>query len=429
MLRKIWLVPFRKNFLTGFSVLALVIVLGSCGLGPQAQEKKSTAIKDEKAFFPIGLIDIDVDDTRDFPEIAAAGFNVVQSYRFEGIPPWGWTDTQAIKYLDAARKAGLKVEVGIPQEAVQNPDVADEQDIALIRQRVRAVKDHPAVWGYMLYDEPEHIGGSGRTVPVVNPINFNNAYNAIKQLDPIHPVLVSANAEIDDTYPYLGVDTMMLQALMLPPGSYPYPWDKLENLREAHRSSLGTLVSKHKPFVLTVQAYNLANDPIMWPGILKDNPEAVGRYPTREEMRFIAYRFIILGAKGLFFASYKFYDDGKPLEDISRKGNPKQWKAVSSVAAELQSLTAILSAPRSEVQVITSPADIGVEFLLKSYQGRLYFIAVNTKEEEKLATFSFSEPLSTVKVLNESRRILPKGNSFSDNFAGYGVHVYEIEKR
>jgi hypothetical protein len=420
MLRKIW-----------FSVLVLVgiVVIGIVGLGLQSQEKKSTAIKEEKDFFPIGLVD--VDNPKDFPEIAAAGFNVVQSYRFEGIPPWGWTDTEAIKYLDAAQKAGLKVQVGIPQEAVQNPDVADEQDLAVIQQRARAVKDHPALWGYQLYDEPENPGWRKFAI---HPTNFNNAYHAIKQLDTVHPILTSAAGAIDDTYPYLGVDIMMLQYLMLPPGSYPAPWDKLENLREAHRSSFETLVSKHKPFVFTVQAYNLANDPTMWPGILKYNPEAVGRYPTREEMRFIAYSGIIRGAKGIFFVSYKFYDDdGKPLEDISREGNPKQWKAVSSVSAELKAMTPILLAPTQEVKKagVTIPRKSPVEMMIKQHQGKTYLLTVNPSEDPvrlpiRLALDRFPNPKITLLPERQRIPVQRESGSFNAQWSPYDVRIFEI---
>jgi len=91
-------------------------------------------------------------------------------------------------------------------------------------------------------------------------------------------------------------------------------------------------------------------------------------------------------------------------------------------------LTPILLAPQSQVQVTASPDNAEVEFLLKDYQETLYLIAVNSKDERKTITFSFLESPTAVKVLNESRTIFPQGNSFTDDFAGYGVHVYEIQR-
>lgn len=202
----------------------LMVLFGIWSLGWNASIVSGA--QDSSQFFPIGLYC--VDDPSDFQEIAAAGFNLVQSYRFEGIPPWGKTDVEATAYLNAAQKAGLRVLVGMPQEAVQVPGAGDKQDLAFIQQRVRAIKDHPALWAYMMYDEPESTG-YGRDEPV-RPTNFNKAYTAIKQVDTVHSILTTPNGAIDGTYPYLGVDIMMLQYSMLPPGIYDYPWDSLEHL-------------------------------------------------------------------------------------------------------------------------------------------------------------------------------------------------------
>lgn len=67
-------------------IIAIVITVGIgafwvCG-EPSDQTSNETTVpalapnQDSRQFFPIGLVD--VDDPRDFPEIAAAGFNVVQ---------------------------------------------------------------------------------------------------------------------------------------------------------------------------------------------------------------------------------------------------------------------------------------------------------------------------------------------------------------
>ncbi|GEM_PF-6140956 len=418
MNKKILFVVSMKNIL--IILFGIWSFLGDVSIASGAQNSPP--------FFPIGLYS--VDDTSDFPEIASTGFNLIQSYKFEGIPPWGKTDQQAKDYFDAAQKTGLRVLAGMAQEAVQDQNVHDKQDLAFIQQRVRVLKNHPALWGYMLFDEPESLGYK-REAPV-RPANFNKVYHTIKKLDtvhPVHPVLTTPNANIDNTYPYLGVDIILLQYSMLPPGSYPAPWDTLENLGEAHRSSFETLASKGTPFLFSVPCYNLANDPEMWPGILEYNPKAVGRYPTREEMRFIAYSGIIRGAKGIVFICYKSLDgDGKIIEDISRKANPKQWQAVSSVSKELQTMTPILLAPQSSVRITVTPTNADTQFLLKEYQEKLYLLALNSKEQKKTVKFTFSKPITDVKAYNETRTIVTQGNSFTDNFDGYGVHVYEIRR-
>jgi hypothetical protein len=222
---------------------------------------------------------------------------------------------------------------------------------------------------------------------------------------------------------------------VIPPGSYQYPWDKLENFREAHRSSFETLASKRKPFVLKVQAYNLANDPDMWPGILAYNPEAVGRYPTREEMRFIAYSGIIQGAKGILFSSYKTFDDGgTPLEDISSKKNPSQWQAVLSVASELKSISPILLAPTQDPQStgISIAGGSLVEMMVKEYSGKTYLFTVNPSGDSVVIRFVLDQdkfPNPTVKLLPERKNIPLQDGLLVDTWEAYDVRIYEITSK
>ncbi|HET8680145.1 MAG TPA: hypothetical protein VFM39_08485 [bacterium] len=58
---------------------------------------------------PIGMYCVDNPD--DFREIARGKFNLVHTYRHEGIDTA--TDNDARAYLDAARTLGLKVLMGI----------------------------------------------------------------------------------------------------------------------------------------------------------------------------------------------------------------------------------------------------------------------------------------------------------------------------
>ncbi|MBI3292164.1 MAG: hypothetical protein HYZ73_05070 [Elusimicrobia bacterium] len=367
--------------------------------------------------------------TEEFPEIAAAGFNLIQSYHFEGVHTA--TDEDAKAYLDAAQRAGLRVQLGIQQEAVQDPQDPQKQDLAIIEQRVRTLKGHPALFGWHLYDEPEN-PAYGRGQPV-NVDHFLRAYQTIKRLDTSHPVVGLPAAAIDDQYEYLnGADWLMLQYSMLPEGIYDHPWASLEQLREAHQSSFSTLASKGMPFLWVFQAYNLANDPDMWPDVKKRVPNAVGRYPTREEMRFMAYSGILQGAKGVIFNCYRTEDgNGKSLEDISRENNPSQWEAVSSVSKELKEMAPILLAPTQERRSagVTLTGGGSVEMLIKQHQGKTYLLTVNTlkrpvQRQIRLARDRFPNP--TVTLLPQRQRISFDRGSLDAQWSPYEVRVYEI---
>src|SRR5262245_45060076 len=70
-------------------------------------------------FFPIGLYC--VEDPCDFPDIASAGFNLIQPWRFEGgyDERYPSTPQDALDYLDRAQEAGLMVLMSLPLYADQ----------------------------------------------------------------------------------------------------------------------------------------------------------------------------------------------------------------------------------------------------------------------------------------------------------------------
>lgn len=408
-----------------FLTVVICVVFGCKNL--EAQDRK----RDAPQFFPIGLYSVNSpspysnDVTEEFPEIAAAGFNVIQSYQFEGDSD-GPANTieDARAYLDAAYKSGLKVLMGIPQECVI------KGNLAYIRERVLALKDHPAIFGWQLYDEPDVPGydlHGEKQAPPLPPRNLIDAYETIKQIDPTKLVSIASFLEIDEKYPYLnGFDIFLGDYMNIPIES---PAACIEPYVSA---AVRVLTPKDKSVMPTIQVYNVAKDALITSsGKTEDGREIMsqGRYPTHAEIRFMAYYAILRGAKGVFFNCYRFdYGEEVPGDDISPKANPKQWQAVSSVASELKSISQILLAPQSQVQATTAPDNSEVEFLLKDYQETLYLIAVNSKDERRTIAFTFSEPPTAVKALNESRTIFPQENSFTDDFAGYGVHVYEIQR-
>ncbi len=92
----------------------------------------------------------------------------------------------------------------------------------------------------------------------------------------------------------------------------------------------------------SIQVYNLAKDTLMVGN--PPTPEgrvilAHGRYPTYEEIRFMAYYAIMLESKGVFLNCYRYtYDafEGDKGDDVSRKNNPSQWVRISRVSSEFK---------------------------------------------------------------------------------------------
>ncbi len=378
----------------------------------------------EPRFFPIGMYS--VDDEGDFKEIADAGFNLVQSYRFEGETA---SDAEVLAYLDAADKFGLRVLLGIPQEAVER------RDVCLIRKRVATFMDHPALYGWQLFDEPESGASYGREGPLP-PKDLIEAYRAIKSVDSSHPVSIACSGTLDE-YEYLeGADTIMLQYNAIPPDVFEAPWDSLSHMGDFMNPAIDIAARNNKGLMLALTGYNVANDYYIWP---KERRGEKGQYPTQEEMRFVAYYSIVRGVSDLIFSCYRFDygegPDGEALggDDISHKANPKQWHAISAVASELKSMIPIFSAPSQKPGdagvTITGTGNVTVEMMIKEYQGKTYLITVNPAEfcvqaQIRLAPDRFPDP--SITLLPESLPISSKQGAFDVHWKPYEVRIYEV---
>jgi hypothetical protein len=331
-------------------------------------------------------------------------------------------------YLDAAHKSGLKVLMGIPQECVR------KKNLTRVQERVSALKDHRALFGWYLYGEPDAPAYDPLTkkeaLPV-SPRNLIDVYKTVKQLDPIRPVSIDSFLEIDRTYPYVdGFDIFMSEYLAIPaepPTAAVVPYTE---------AAVRVLAPRGKSVMTQVQVYNLATD--KWIVREGDDSEQArdilsqNRYPTREEIRFMVYYAIFKGAKGIFFNCYRYdYGEENPGDDISRKANPSQWKAVSSVSAELKAMIPILLGPTQEPNEagVAIAGGAMVEMMIKQYKGKTYLFTVNPSPDPVYIQFVLGKfPNPKVTLLPE-RQVIPYQSeigTFNVEFSPYDVRIYEI---
>lgn len=518
-------------------------------------------------FFPIGLYCTEdyyprspadppskLTVTDEFRAIAQAGFNIVHSYRFDfASPKWGNTNHHARIFLDAAEREGLKVLMGLNYATWVLGD-----DLDLVLERVSALKDHPALWGWVLFDDspqdaprmgtpllsewsPPNIptqkrprirsitpssGFSGSpiaTTVTIEGSGFDRAYNsiategvagtldgvpspdgttltfafpfvpssgtykvfvlnergksngmkftvketfherlmryrdAVKQVDPAHPLIITVPADVDQNYEHRNVADIYLPYMfpvgtIYPPG-YPEDWEniRLEDTAKFLDSLLPVIRPPQKAFV-HIQTYNLENDPAFWGCYMSEGKLECGGYgppgppytrsPTKEEIRFTTYQALIHKAEGIFFLCYRFHyrmyadEADKPNnmdagDDTSPRGNPAQWEAVASVASELKSMTPILLAPsqkRQEAGVTMTPEG-RVEMMIKQYQGRSYLLTVNPSPKPvqhriRLAPDRFPKP--EIKLLPGGQKMSHQRHSFTDRWGPYDVRIFEI---
>lgn len=143
-------------------------------------------------------------------------------------------------------------------------------------------------------------------------------------------------------------------------------------------------------------------------------------YPSYSQMRFMAFHAIVRGA-----TAFEWSMTHLSVEDPA-------WANVCRIIGQLQELHDVLVSPVSPKKIRTDYKELGysdwtgVETMVKLRKGKPWLMAVNTQFDPMEATFShLPEGISnSLIVIDEGREVKVKGNSFSDYFRPYEVHVY-----
>ncbi len=101
--------------------------------------------------------------------------------------------------------------------------------------------------------------------------------------------------------------------------------------------------------------------------------DRIGRFPTREEIRFMSYDGIVNGADGLFY--FVFTTENKPLP----QAQPEWWERVQAVTKELARLRPVLEGGR----VVENPIEVAAPLVMQTrvYKKKLYSILINRSDK------------------------------------------------
>lgn len=188
----------------------------------------------------IGLDDLDM--------LKAAGFNCV-----EGYPDKTW--------LDTIHQKGMKCIVVLYSGAISAGDPAR---ISTTLAYVNTYKEHPAVLGWYIQDEPE---------PTKEDLEkLSRAYTQIRAVDPEHPVIITALANYDILHQY---SDLIIQ------DSYPYSNSKFTTY-PYERNRKAVLETDGRPVYSLLQTF-----------------EHVNSFPKKDEVRNMQYAALSAGVKGV----------------------------------------------------------------------------------------------------------------------------------
>lgn len=308
-------------------------------------------------FFPLVMYEGVVEGDENLSRIASFGFNAVMNYTF-GLYSYGQgNEAQAIRlarnYLDAAQRHGIGVFYNLGNffpGHIEFPHV-DKTNLELATEYITALRDHPALLGWYIADEPR----LPHSIPWLLSM-----YQLVRDLDPKHPALIVQFAHwLDPTYSVMdisGVDPYPIPELPL---TVVTDWSDLNRISARNAKPPWTVIQLHAP-----ELYY----PISPPG---------RREPTLAEKRCMVYLALAAQARGLMFFSYfdhfreLIYDSatGQPVvvtPPVDPTLAPRRLSELSAIGTELRSLgPKLLSgqprplAPQNAGQVRTRAVEYG----------------------------------------------------------------------
>jgi hypothetical protein len=284
----------------------------------------------------------------------------------------------------------------------------------------------PTIEAWMQPDGPDNaqMNASGGYDPCIDPATIRAGYEAFVASDPKRPVYLGLGRGVADTQ-WNGRGTCTGHTEMYPEYAkggdllafHIYPHEDgvpIETVATGVENLVGWSDAK-KPVSATIEASDINGN---------------GR-PTPLEIRAEVWMSLVHGAAGVQYFCHRFkptFSETDCLDDAPTKD------ALTEINGRIHDLAPALNTPSvaNGVEVASSAAGVPVDVMLKRQGGATYLFAVEMRSGTTTATFTLRAIPShaSVEVLGESRTIAGAATSggltFSDDFSGYGVHLYRI---
>lgn len=348
---------------------------------------------DGKPYFPVGMYTLQDGKGSDHDlilrEASEAGFNTTVFYAL--------TNETVLPLMDAANRNGIKAFV-YPTSPFSVAGV--ETTLANAPKDIAAKKNHPALLGWYIVDEPEGIGKGAVD-------KTRELYQIVKEADPSHPCsLVVMSPGAVAKYKSC-TDIMWIDPYPIPHAPVTFVTDCVEGAVKN--------VEKDKPVWAIPQAFDWA----VW-----HNGKVNGVHrPTNEEERCMTYLALVHGAKGIIYWAHtasRYY-----IRDY-----PDHWAYMKKLAGELHDLSPVLLTPDVARVVGLEPKDAPIDTMVKRLNGQTYVFAVNHENKAVKAKLSLPESKASAPadVLFEQRTVPVSDGSWQDDFKPLEVHVYRVEE-
>lgn len=273
-------------------------------------------------------------------------------------------------------------------------------DQARIRGIVEQFRGDPTLLFWETEDEPAYQWK--RREPRVRPEQIVETHDFVRQLDPAHPLYLNhapvnlvgtlqkynAGAEIiaTDIYPVIPHGIRPMYAL--------WPTGRQGDLLNATISQVGQYTEKMRRVAGRSRAVFMVLQAFAWEDLReKERDPAMVLYPTRGQLKSMAYQAIVHGADGLLFWGLAGNPPGAPV-----------WNDLRAVLSELAQMSGELSARplqaalSFEYQDTGHSLDRGIEWTARPSRNGVLLLTVNADENPVDARLSLPAGVSTCKV-------------------------------
>ncbi|HRK36214.1 MAG TPA: hypothetical protein PLJ47_16580 [Candidatus Hydrogenedentes bacterium] len=347
-----------------------------------------------------------------YEELAQSGFNLVQAGPAQ---------------MDAAHAAGLMTWTGV---GVIDP--ADPENSArALTERVKAVAKHPSVAFLETSDEPAWTWLKAE--PRITADVFAKSYPIIKAADSNHLLYTNhAPTNLVSTLKAYnaGTDIVAVDIYPVNPGGLKPQYALFEDglqgdLNNTYLSQVGeycdkmrTVAGPNRPVFMVLQAF-------AWEMLREEKERDAAKvlYPSFEQSRFMAWQSIIRGANGIIYWGSRYTPQPSDC-----------WTGITRVTREIADLSPIIVARTPAIQPeityheLGRSVDDGIQWLVKSQGDSVYLFTCNADKNPCRATISIPGDWSTCLVLGENRSLSVSTASFTDDWAPFSVHLYELKR-
>ena len=374
-------------------------------------DAKRNVLVNGKEFFPRGFLG----GPGDLKAQKAAGCNIVQFYMLH------FNDIDAIiRQLDELQQLGMMGAL-VPRHKIRSSFFGFYEGTGKKRREVKtlsaetydameklvnAIKEHPAFFGWYLYDEPR-----GAELA----LELKRQYEFLRRIDPNHPVLGLDNSAAGCVNKKNHCDIHILDM-------YPSP-DK--------QNQFGIELAVTASAISTIER-GVGNEGVWYcPQAFDRDCYARGSNNHRAmsfvETRCTVWGAIAAGATGIF--PFKVgHPDVKYFQRHPNSGiyaSPEMhlgW--LQGLMPELKNLTPVLLTPALPVKA--EPADAAaLRVTARKYNGKNFVAAANMKGNAVKIKLSWPDKsAANVRVLGEKRQVKVVNGIVSEVLAPYGVAIY-----